>query len=229
MKWAWKRNKVVILLGVFSAITAVLVFAVFAIYHAVTTAGSGKIYTIKDDVPARQVALVLGARVYKNGRLSPVLADRVDTAITLYDRGVVKKLLMSGDNRRENYNEVTAMRDYAIERGVPSDDVVRDFAGFRTYDSLYRARELWDLDELIIVSQQFHLPRSMYIAEKLGIDAIGVVAEGRYYPRSLRRASRREVGARLLAWIDIQVGRDPYFLGPRESLSGDTQATRVGD
>lgn len=212
----------------FIVLAVMFVMLLWFIHSRVITAGQGRIYTLDQEIPHRKVALVLGARVYKNGQLSPLLRDRVDAAIQLYREGTVEKLLMSGDNRTEKYNEVTAMRNYAIEAGIPSDDIVRDFAGFRTYDSIYRAKELWDLEEMIIVSQRFHLPRALYIAKHLGINAIGVAA--RHDPhRGLRTAAKREIAARLLAWLDVLLGRDPYFLGPKESLSGDAQRPRVGE
>ncbi len=223
-----RKKMILISVAVIFGLVVVIGVAMWLIHARVLAAGNNKIYTLDQDVPPKKVALVLGARVYKSGQLSPLLRDRVDAAIQLYHNGTVDKLLMSGDNRTEKYNEVTAMRKYAIEAGIPSDDVVRDFAGFRTYDSIYRAKELWDLDEMIIVSQRFHLPRSLYIAERLGVDAIGVAA--RHDPhRGLRTAAKREVLARLLAWLDVLVGRDPYFLGPKETLSGDSQKPRVGE
>lgn len=225
MKGWSRRRKMLIWIPVIVAVVGLLIL--LRIHNEVARAGKGRIYEPGDsDIPKKKVALVLGARVFEGGRLSTVLADRVDAAIALYNDGVVEKLLMSGDNRTQKYNEVTAMRNYAIDRGVPSDDVVRDFAGFRTYDSVYRAKEVWDLDELIIVSQRFHLPRALYIAEKLDMDAVGVMAADNAY-RSVKRASRREIAARLFAWVDVLVGRDPYFLGPKEGLSGDAQVTRV--
>lgn len=227
MKSLWKNRKMWIILVTTCGLLLTVLVVLWGIHNSVIAAGQDKVFNVDDDIPPARVALVLGAKVYQDGSLSPVLADRVDTAVELYKRGVVEKLLMSGDNRTDNYNEVTAMRDYAVRNGVPSDDVVRDFAGFRTYDSIFRAKELWNLDEMIIVSQRFHLPRSIYIAESLGVKATGVIAKGRYYPVSLKRASQREIGARLLAWIDVLVGRDPYFLGPKETLSGDSQVTRV--
>lgn len=227
MKWAGRSRKMLVWL--FGGLFLFLILAALAcikIHQAVIAGSSSRIYSVDQDIPHRQVALILGARVFSDGRLSTVLADRVDAGIKLYKNGTVKKLLMSGDNRTENYNEVTAMRNYAIAHGVPSDDVVRDFAGFRTYDSIYRARELWDLKAMIIVSQKFHLPRALYIARKLDIDAVGVEAVDHAY-RSLRKAKVRERGARILAWFDVLIGRDPYFLGPKEGLSGDAQRTRV--
>lgn len=210
------------------SLAVILILLLWFVHSRVVAAGKGRIYTLDQEVPPQKVALVLGARVYKSGQLSPLLRDRVDAAVKLYQDGTVQKLLMSGDNRTIKYNEVTAMRNYAIEAGIPSDDIVRDFAGFRTYDSIYRAKELWDLDEMIIVSQKFHLPRALYIAKQLGIEAIGVAA--RHDPhRGLRTAAKREVAARLLAWLDVLLERDPYFLGPKESLSGDAQRPRVGE
>jgi len=180
------------------------------------------------DIPEKTVAVVLGARVYPDGRVSAVLRDRLDTAIALYKAGKVKKLLMSGDNRHLKYNEVTAMRNYAIRGGVPSDDVVRDFAGFRTFDSMYRAKEIWGLDTFYVVSQSFHLPRALYIAQKLGVNAYGVATAEKHY-RVIPRLIIREQFAQVLAWVDILVGRDPYFLGAPEGLSGDAQVTRTGE
>lgn len=202
------------------------VIALFAIHQTVLTAGKGKVFAPDDEIVQRTVGLVLGARVYSDGRLSRMLADRVDAGIVLYERGTVEKLLMSGDNRSQNYNEVTAMRNYAIRNGVPSNDVVRDFAGFRTYDSIYRAKELWGLDNLVIISQKFHLPRAIYIAENLGINVVGVYAVDKKY-RSLIKSEFREKAARVVAWFDVLIGRDPYFLGPKEGLAGDSQETRV--
>ena len=184
-----------------------------------------RIYRNIDDVPRHKVALVLGARVYPNGRLSPMLEDRVRAGVELYKAGRVEKLLMSGDNSEHHYDEVTAMRRRAIELGVPSDDVVRDFAGFRTYDSLIRARELWGLRDLVIISQGFHLPRALFLARGLGIDADGYVAtRPGGYGASYDRARRREIPARMLAWLDLYILKaQPRFLGPPEGLSGDAQ------
>lgn len=227
MKRSGKKRRMWIMAVLFSGLSAVIVFiALFLIHQRVVSAGNYKIFSPEDEIARRQVGLVLGARVFPSGQLSRMLADRVDAGIALYKRGVVEKLLMSGDNRHENYNEVTAMRNYAIEHGVPSDDVVRDFAGFRTYDSIYRAKELWGLDEMIIISQNFHLSRALYIADKLDINAVGVHAVDNKY-RSLAHSERREIAARVVAWFDVLVGRDPYFLGPKESLAGNLQETRV--
>lgn len=207
-------------------------FVVFVLHirSEMHTVARGNIYTTQnmENVPTHTVAVVLGARVHSDGRLSSALKARVDAAIELYKAGKVQKLLMSGDNRTVRYNEVSAMRNYAIDQGIPSDDIVRDFAGFRTYDSIYRAKELWDLDGFVIVSQRFHLPRALYIAQRLGLEATGVAAsERRYSPHP--RTIWRERFAWILAWLDVKIGRDPYFLGPKETLSGNAQKPRTGE
>lgn len=206
----------------------VMLAMVFHIRSEMHGAASGRIFTLNnlEDIPERKVAVVLGALVHPDGRLSSVLQERVDTAVELYRNGKVEKLLMSGDNRTRRYNEVNAMRDYAVQQGVPTNDVVRDFAGFRTYDSMYRAKELWDLDEFIIVSQRFHLPRALYIARELDVDAVGVATSARRY-RVTPRLIWRERFAWMLAWFDVKAGRDPYFLGDKESLDGDAQQERT--
>ncbi len=173
----------------------------------------------------RMVALVLGARVYPDGRLSAMLEDRVYSGVELYKAGRVQKVLMSGDNRSHNYDEVSAMRRRAIDLGVPPDDVVRDYAGFRTLDSIYRARDIWGQDEITIVTQEFHLPRAIFLADKLGVKSQGFVADRRqYYHRSVTRSRLREVFARATAVLDIYLlKKKPHFLGRKESLSGEKQ------
>jgi len=191
----------------------------------------GRLLRTPEEVEKSHVALVLGARVLPGGRLSAMLHDRVAAAVELYKAGKVSKILMSGDNRDIYYNEVAAMRKVALEMGVPSDDVVRDYAGFRTLDSVYRARDLWDIQDIVIVTQEFHLPRSLFLADKLGVKAQGYIADKRqYYHRSVTRTRIREVFARAGAWIDIYILRTkPYFLGRKESLSGDAQAREQGE
>ncbi len=130
-----------------------------------------------DAAPARPVAIVLGAAVYANGRLSPVLRDRMETAVQLYHAGVVDKLILSGDNSQAYYNEPDAMRQYALDRGVPETAVQPDYAGFRTYDTCYRARHIFQVESAIVVTQAFHLPRALFTCRWLGLDAVGVVAD----------------------------------------------------
>ena len=166
-------------------------------------------------VPQHQrVAIVFGARVYPSGRLSAMLRDRVDTAIALYDAGVVEKLLLSGDNSLDEYNEPGAMMAYAIAAGVPAEDIQPDYGGRRTYDSCYRARVVFQVDEAILVTQEFHLPRALFLCSNLGVGAYGVIADRRLYdPRSIAWSESREVPALVVAIWDIIRRRPPAVLG----------------
>lgn len=141
-----------------------------------------KIYRSAEVVPAEnRIAIVLGAKVWDDGSLSHALLDRVTTAVELYKAGKVKKLLMSGDNPTQEYDEPTAMKAEAVRQGVPENDVVLDFAGRRTYDTCYRAKEIFEVKKAIIVSQEFHLARSIYLCQNMEIDSIGIIANKRNY------------------------------------------------
>ena len=167
-----------------------------------------------EKVPAQRVAIILGARVYRGGRLSAMLRDRVDTAIALYQMGKVEKLLVSGDNSRADYDEPGAMMTYAISRGVAATDIQPDYGGRRTYDSCYRAQAIFQIEEAILVTQAFHLPRALFLCENLGITVTGVAADLRtYHPRSIAWSEMREIPASLLALIDVVRRSPPPVLG----------------
>lgn len=190
-------------------------------------AARGSIRSVTD-VPARPVALVLGAGLRFDGRPSDVLQQRVETAVNLYRTGKVRKLIMSGDNSLAEYDEVSAMKQAATALGVPGNDVLLDYAGFRTLDSCVRVRKVFRQSEVIVVSQGFHLPRAIHLCRWAGVDASGVEAPD---PRTRGRRTLsgvREIAASLQAWVDAHVlGRDPKFLGnaididhpPPEALS----------
>jgi SanA protein len=172
-----------------------------------------KIYLLQD-APARRVAIVLGARVYPNGSLSGMLRDRVETAVALYKAGKVQKILMTGDNSREDYNEPDAMKAHAIKLGVRAADIQPDYGGRRTYDSCYRARAIFEVDSAIVVTQAFHLPRTLFTCSQLGLEAVGVVADQRVYdPRSLAWSESREVAATFTALLDVIRRAPPAVLG----------------
>ena len=172
------------------------------------------------NAPNREVAIVFGAGLWRDGSPTPVLQDRIETAATLYDSGKVKKLLMSGDNRVQNYNEPGAMQAYAIELGVPDEDIVLDYAGQRTYDTCYRAREIFQIDEVILVTQSFHLPRAIYTCNSLGIEATGVPANNRQYRReSTIFWNLREIPATIVALWQIHFTRPVPILGETEPIS----------
>ena len=173
---------------------------------------ASSIYTV-DDAPPARVALVLGARVYPSGRLSAMLRDRVDTAAALYDAGKVDKLVMSG-SRGADYDEPGAMMARAVELGVPAADVQPDYGGLRTYDSCYRAKEIFRVEDAMIVTQQFHLPRALFLCDSLGVHVTGVIADQRTYSaRSIAWSELREVPATFLALADIVRREPPPILG----------------
>ena len=163
------------------------------------------------EIEPRQAALVLGAGIYPNGQLTTVLADRVRTAVDLYDQGKVEKLLMSGDNRFVHYNEPARMGDFARGLGLPPSALAYDYAGRRTYDSCYRARHIFGLERVVVVTQAFHLPRALYLCQSVGLDAVGVAADRRVY-RYGPWFSLREIFARLRAWWDVHI-RPPAVVG----------------
>ncbi|MEN6371420.1 MAG: ElyC/SanA/YdcF family protein [Armatimonadota bacterium] len=174
----------------------------------------GRVYTDINKVPKCKVALVLGARVLKNGQLSGLLKDRVDTAIGLYKAGKAEKLLMSGDNRFSHYNEPKKMADYAISQGVPAADVVMDFAGRRTYDSVYRAKHIFGQGRMIIVTQRFHMDRALFICEKLGVEAYGV--PGKW--TGAFRSKVRELPAAFSAVTDAYILHPVPIMGKKEKI-----------
>lgn len=174
---------------------------------------TSQIYSNIESIPSRPVALVFGAGVG-----SSEARDRVLAAVALYKNAKVKKLVMTGDNGEIHYNEPIAMKRQALELGVPSADVICDYAGFRTYDSLYRARDVFDLNSLILVSQRFHLPRALYIARNLGLNAIGFCADRSSYGDIARWYDLREFGAAQAAWLDLLSRRKPRYLGAKEPV-----------
>jgi SanA protein len=165
-----------------------------------------RLYAV-ERVPQRPVAVVFGAAVYGD-RLSAVLRDRVETAIDLYQTGQVDRILVSGDNSSDFYDEPGAMRDYAIERGVPPEDILVDPAGHRTYDTCYRARNVYGVESAVLVTQAFHLPRALLTCGGMDIDAVGAVADRRPY-RGARWYEMRETAATLVAIWDVLRGDPP--------------------
>jgi len=173
-----------------------------------------------DDVPNRRVAIVFGAGVWPSGQLSAVLEDRMETAINLYNQGKVEKLLLTGDNSTIHYNEPGHMRQYALENGVPYTDIILDYAGRRTYDSCYRAKHIFCVDEAIVVTQAYHIDRALFTANSLGIDAVGVAADQRDY-HYIQQYWWREVLATSLAWWQVTVSRPEPIMGDKLPIFPD--------
>ena len=185
------------------------------------------VYTDINAVPPRTTVLVLGS-LTRGTRLSPVLQDRVVGGIRLMERGKGKKLLLSGDHGQLYYDEVNAMRQYVLNNApaIQKEDIFMDHAGFNTWDSMYRARDVFGVTDLIIVTQEFHISRAVCIARSLGLDAVGyAINQDRYPKRSLRSWRFREYFARVKAFFSIVVKPKPRYLGDRIPISGDGQIT----
>jgi vancomycin permeability regulator SanA len=196
----------------------VLAFVLPAVLIAlVWVASADRRYVDPATTPRERVAIVFGAGVRPDGSPSPILADRVEAAVELYRSGAAAKPLMSGDNSRPDYDEPTAMRDYALARGVPADDVVLDYAGFSTYDTCFRAHDVFGVTAATLVTQRYHLPRALYLCQQLGIEAVGLgVPDWGVYPDGLLLGYfAREAAATLRALWLVHVTRPPpTFLGP---------------
>lgn len=168
--------------------------------------------------------LVLGCGVKSNGEPSDMLEDRLLQGIELYNLKTAPKLLMSGDHGQPEYDEVNTMKNFAIQKGVPSTDIFMDHAGFSTYESIYRAKEIFGAEKVIIVTQKYHLYRALYIAEKLSVEAYGASSDYRKYigqtPREIR-----EVLARNKDFFTLLVEPEPTYLGEKISVDGDGDVT----
>jgi SanA protein len=172
-----------------------------------------RIYT-SAEVPVRRIAIVFGAGLTRSGATTPVLTDRVTAAADLYFTGKVEKLLMSGDNRFVDYNEPEAMRQKALSLGVPDDAIVLDYAGRRSYDTCYRAKAIFKVDQAVLVTQAFHMPRVLYLCNRLGLDAIGVESDLRIYRKSsMLYWNARELFATAAALWDANIGHPIPVLG----------------
>lgn len=177
-------------------------------------------YTNVNDVPKTQLALVLGASVIA-GQPSPILERRAAAAVELYRRGKVSKILVTGDNGALTHDEVTPVRKYLIDAGIPAGDIFLDHAGFDTYSSMYRARDVFQAQSITVVTQDFHLPRAVFIARHLGVTAYGYTAAG----GDKEHNYLREIPASDKAILDLFIRREPKYLGDVIPLDGDGSTT----
>lgn len=185
---------------------------------------AGQVMTLDSALPA-QAALLPGARVYSDGDVSPIVADRIAMTYRLYAKNKVKRILISGDHGQKHYDEVNTIRQKLLDLGIPAQDLFMDHAGFNTYDSIYRARDIFQVRSLIIVTQKFHLNRALYLANVMGVPAQGVVADRRRY-RSHRYNEFREFFARPANLIRSRLLKQkPRFLGAVIPISGDGRQT----
>ena len=206
-------------------ILILLMLIVLAINFFVKTTTKKQILTERDAIELKDIdcILVLGAGIWKE-RPSSMLEDRLLQAISLYENNVSNKIIMSGDHGRKEYDEVNTMKDYAIERAIPSEDIFMDHAGFSSYESIYRAKEIFKAKKIVIVTQEYHLYRSLYIANQLGIEAYGVGADPRQYVGQAYR-ELREILARNKDFVKCIFKPEPTYLGDTIPVSGSGDAT----
>lgn len=221
------RKRILIKIGVLLSCAAlVMSCAALVINSLVVSSVRDKILEPEraSELYAVDCVLVLGCLVKKNGEPSDMLRDRLDRGIELYAMSAAPKLLMSGDHGQRDYNEVGTMKRYAVELGVPSEDVFMDHAGFSTYDSLYRAKEVFGAKKIVIVTQKYHLYRALYIAEQLGIEAYGVASDYRGYTGQIKR-DVREILARNKDFLSCAFSVRADILGEPIDLGGDGDVT----
>lgn len=218
MKRIWLRR----------AVLGILIFGLCCVGFVLGVSGYVK-HQAADYLLSREAAagledvdciLILGCGVRADGSPSLMLRDRLDMGLRLYEAGVAPKLLMSGDHSRTDYDEVNTMKDYAMAAGVPSEDVFMDHAGFSTYESMYRARDIFCAEKIVIVSQGYHLSRAVYDARALGLDAYGMAAEDIRYAGQFMR-DLREILARCKDFFYCLLRPEPTFLGETILVSGN--------
>ncbi len=202
----------------------VLLFAAWANFRVSQAGEEDRLFTDPEKTCQAQAVLILGALVYPSGQLSDILLDRAITALEAYQAGRADKILISGDHGRPGYDEVGAVRDYLLEQGVPSQDIFTDHAGFDTRDSLYRAEEVFKVDSLIIVTQEFHLPRALFLADDIGIEACGLIADRHIYATARLNALREPLAVVKACWEALW-NTKPTYLGDPIPITGNGQAS----
>ena len=208
-------------------VAAVLaVVAVFAVTNVVTIVGAkGSIVSAEEaSISSADAIVVLGASVYADGTPSGILQDRLDDGIALYFAGVAPKIIMSGDNGTASYNEVRVMKQYAIARGVPSEDIFCDHAGFSTYESMYRAKYMFGCERIVVATQTYHLYRALWSAKSLGMQATGVPSDYREYQKQLQY-DIREIPARTKDFFKALLRVPSTYVGDAISLDQDGDVT----
>ena len=222
-----KKKKILIIgLVVLICLVIIGIITVIGVNSHVKSIGGRNIITPEKTAELKDVdcIVVLGCQVKDDGKPSDMLADRLRRGIELYNQGVAPKIIMSGDHGQKEYDEVNTMKQVAVDAGIPSSDVFMDHAGFSTYETLYRAKEIFEADKIVVVTQEYHLYRTLYIAEKLGIEAYGVNADYHtYWGQSNRDA--REILARCKDFIKTIFKPEPKYLGDAIPVSGDGDIT----
>ena len=215
------RTLLIAVVSVIAAAAAVLFINLYVVHVGKSMILSPEDATARGGVDC---VVVLGCQVKADGTLSDMLKDRLDRAVALYKSGAAPKILMSGDHGTKYYDEVGAMKKYALSEGVPSEDIFTDHAGFSTYETVFRAKEVFGVKRAIIVTQEYHLYRALYIAEKLGVEAYGVASDLHTYGGQTAR-DVREVLARCKDFGMCVFKPEPKFLGDAIPIVGDGNVT----
>ena len=216
----WKKIMIILVILMILAIAIVLGINFFVILTSKSNIVSHEDAKKLENVDC---ILVLGAGIWGNSP-SPMLEDRLLEGIALYEEGASPKIIMSGDHGREEYDEVNVMKNFAIQKGINSEDIFMDHAGFSTYDSIYRAKEIFEVKKMIIVTQEYHLYRALYVAKSLGIEAYGVASNPREYAGQVFREIR-EILARDKEWAKCIIKPLPTYLGETIPVSGSGDIT----
>lgn len=216
-------KKSIIVLLCLAVIAAV---AVFIVNSYVKSVGQDRMLSAEEAAKLNGIdcIIVLGCYVDDNGVLSDMLHDRLQRGVALYKAGAAPKILMSGDHGQVEYDEVNAMKQFAVNNGVPSEDVFMDHAGFSTYETMYRARDVFKAEKVVIVTQEYHLYRAVYIAEQLGLEAYGVSSDYQAYSGQTSR-DVREILARCKDFAMCIFKPEPTFLGDAIPVSGSGDLT----
>ncbi len=199
----------------------ILILCILLLDFYIIKSTKNQLFTEVTSVKKSYTGLVLGARVYKSGGLSLILKDRVETALKLYQSKKIKRFLLSGDHGTKSYDEVNAMKNYLVNLGVPEKDIFLDHAGFDTYDSLVRAKKIFLVNDVIIITQKFHLKRSLFIANNTGLNAQGFVCDSHNYGIAKTMFIREKL-ANIKAFIEIFLHLKPTYLGKKIPITKDS-------
>ena len=206
-------------------VTAIVIAGTMNLF--VISVGRKNFTTIDEIKGDYDCAIVFGAKVWSDGVVSYMLRDRLDFAYELYINGIVGKILVSGDHGKDNYDEVNAMRDYLIKKGIHIEDVFMDHAGFDTYSTIYRAIEIFKVKSAVICTQRYHLYRASYIAERMGI-YIKAIPSDVYISLRLPYYKLRETAARVKAVLQVEILKTKPILGDAIPISGDGRLIENG-
>lgn len=213
-KMVVKRIKSMILI-----IASLGIVTIAAVLFFINKSTQSSIHQSLNTIPSKYVAVVFGAGIRADGTPSKYLKDRLDAGIYLYKNQKVKRILLSGDNGHKAYDELQVMKDYCVKAGVPKKDLFVDYAGFDTYSTVYRAKDLFKVDNAIMVTQAYHLKRALYLCKSLGIDAVGFAADNGTYQLATKNKLREQL-ALVKCFVDINRNRKPKYFGGNIDIKG---------